>query len=482
MTQKIPDLITLQGRLLDWVFNAGARVGVTPIIWHYRQSPRLGLAVQTVADREILLAACAADHLQICLAATPSEPTRIWARVLARGRMLHGPPSGIDLIIAPAVQRSQALTFPCPEFGGTWLNDHLAGRTVSVSSDLLDFLAVTHLPKTVDIVITWVDGQDPAWQTRRAAYQPKSQTRDATDPARFESTDELLYTLRGLFRYFDGCGQVYLVTDGQVPAFWAEFADRVTLIDHAAIMDIDVARPTFNSHVIESCLHKIPGLSSHYLYLNDDVIVANATGVCDFFDDQGRAKLFYSDKTFVPDGPRTDDMLAADAAAVNTRDLFAQSFNYPVTRKFRHCPIAINRDVICDLEQLFAARFARLRQNRFRHPEDIAPSGSLYQHYALMTDQAIQAQITYRYLEITAAELPSALLRLGLVPAEERPTIVCLNAVTGGVGSRRNQRAMRRQMTRLLPSDSTRIQTSGMYRSVLDAILWGYRALRKIGL
>lgn len=44
-------------------------------------------------------------------------------------------------------------------------------------------------------------------------------------------------------------------------------------MDHREIIDHDYL-PTFNSHVIEANLHKIPNLSEHFIYFNDDVFVA----------------------------------------------------------------------------------------------------------------------------------------------------------------------------------------------------------------
>ena len=345
-------------------------------------------------------------------------------------------------------------------------------------------LRQTKQPAEVDIVFTWVNDQDPSWIAARKAHQPQAATADATDTARFRSQDELLYALRGLFRYFDGIGQVFLVTDNQVPRFWTEFADRVHIVDHGDIMSSDVARPTFNSHAIESCLHRIGGLADHYLYLNDDVIIANATGVSDFFNDQGRAKVFYSKTTFVPDGPIVSQTLAADAAAINARKLLARFSGYAVDRKFQHCPIAIRKNVMLELEAQFASEFNAVRQNRFRGQTDIAPSGSLYQNYALMTKQAVTAEITYRYLQVTDRHLPSALLRLGIVTAEKRPAIVCLNAVTGGVGAWWNGFAIRWQMTRLFPPEEGTASEGGLSntfrRAVFDLLLWAFYRTRSI--
>lgn len=491
----IPDVTTLQKQLLDMVFAAGQRHQVKVVLHHYRDTPQIGLRVATYQMALTLLSTFSGQVVvsdpethealsQDMLRQTPRDHLRIWIPVIVGGRMLHGCPSGIDLRITSDETPSLQVSFPHPAFTGLWLNSYLTNRQIWVDQSLLERRAKSQQPKQVDVVFTWVDDQDPTWQAKRLKFQPDAATRDATDTARFAHNDELLYALRGLFRYFEGIGQVYLVTDAQKPAFWSEFADRVILIDHHQIMGENVARPTFNSHVIESCLHKIPNLADKYLYLNDDVIIANATGVSDFFDDRSRAKVFYSKKNVIPTNSCISEMLAADAAAVNARELFAQHFNHYISRKFQHCPIAINRAVITMLETQFADLFTQLRQTRFRSQNDVAPSGSLYQHYALMTDQATSAEIAYRYLNITDQNIPSEVLRLSIVPAHKRPTIICLNAVTGGMGSSLNRFAISWQMTRLFPADiipmSWNPLRERLHRYLLEVILSTFRLFQRL--
>jgi hypothetical protein len=491
----IPDLVTVQGRLLDCLRTAGNTSGVTIVLHRYRDSPRIGLRVISHQAALSLLESCVVDGLRVSdpetreditfemLRNRPRTQLRLWQAVIINGRMLHGPLSGIDLVIGQQTGAVEEVTFPCPAFADLWLDAHLAGQTLSVDSALLSRLATTRQPKQVDIVFTWVDDKDPTWQAKYKKHGANITTKDATDTARFANHDELLYALRGLFRYFDGIGHVFLVTDAQVPSFWGEFADRVTIVDHTQIMSDDVVRPTFNSHVIESCLHKIPNLAAQYLYLNDDVILTNATGVNDFFDDDGRAKVFLSGKTFIPDGTHTPDMLAADAAAINTRDLFQNRFSRSITRKFKHCPIALHRDVMVHLEAIFSDDFDAVRQNRFRNPNDLAVSGSLYQHYALMIDKANIADITYQYIEINSTKLPLRLLKLGVMSAWDRPVVMCLNAVTGGAGSRFNQWMVEWHMKRLCPAADTASRHGPrferLHHRLLTMVAWGGRLLGK---
>ena len=114
----------------------------------------------------------------------------------------------------------------------------------------------------VDIVYTWVDGDDPAWQRQfRAAADENGRRIDevALDPARYRSRDELRYSLRSVWAFCGWARRIFIVTAGQVPT-WLADDDRVRLVDHSEILPAD-ALPTFNSHAIEAALHHIDGLA-----------------------------------------------------------------------------------------------------------------------------------------------------------------------------------------------------------------------------
>ncbi|NEE43709.1 sugar phosphotransferase, partial [Streptomyces sp. SID8455] len=74
----------------------------------------------------------------------------------------------------------------------------------------------------VDAVYTWVDGADPEWIRRRAGALGRTDYHEqAVSAARFTSRDELRYSLRSLYQFAPWLRTIYLVTDGQVPA-WLE--------------------------------------------------------------------------------------------------------------------------------------------------------------------------------------------------------------------------------------------------------------------
>lgn len=57
----------------------------------------------------------------------------------------------------------------------------------------------------IDVVFTWVDDSDPAWQTRYQHYKQLVNEgnvgKHATDPARFSNYDELKYSLGSVLKF-----------------------------------------------------------------------------------------------------------------------------------------------------------------------------------------------------------------------------------------------------------------------------------------
>ena len=112
----------------------------------------------------------------------------------------------------------------------------------------------------VDVVYTWVDGDDPAWQDARDArlvglgQQPSERAGGAQ---RYRSRDELRYSMRSLHLFAPWVRRIHLVTAGQVPPWLDADHEKIRLVDHRDILPAD-ALPTFSSHAIETRLHAVP--------------------------------------------------------------------------------------------------------------------------------------------------------------------------------------------------------------------------------
>lgn len=142
----------------------------------------------------------------------------------------------------------------------------------------------------IDLVYMWVDDGDEEWRSKRDLYRPteqRSTTADATSAARWRNNDELRYSLRSVEMFAPWVNHIYIVTDNQRPAWLVADHPKVTIVDHRDIIPAE-ALPTFNSTAIEACLHRIEGLSEHFIFGNDDMLLSAPVSPGDFFHADGR--------------------------------------------------------------------------------------------------------------------------------------------------------------------------------------------------
>lgn len=129
----------------------------------------------------------------------------------------------------------------------------------------------------MDIVITYVDGNDPVW---RADYE--KYTNKPLLEKRFRDWGTLKYLMRGIEKNMPFIKNVYLVVSGetQVPA-WVN-RDNLHIVLHKDIIPEDLL-PTFNCNPIETHLQNIAGLDEEYLYFNDDIFPVLPCSRNDFY-------------------------------------------------------------------------------------------------------------------------------------------------------------------------------------------------------
>ena len=266
----------------------------------------------------------------------------------------------------------------------------------------------------IDVVYTWVDSSDPAWQSRRRAAVVESDGSElnplAVNDSRFTSRDELKYSLRSVAAFANWVRHIYLVTDDQIPDWLDTSSDRITVVSHKELFPDSSALPTFNSHAIETVLHRIPGLSEHFLYMNDDVFIGRPITPGLFFSSAGTPKFFRSSARYGI-GPRTADDAPVDAAGKNNRDLLAQEFGIGVTTKFKHTPHALRKSVVEQVEKRWSEEVARTRGSSFRDPDDIAII-SLSHFFGYFTAQATEGKMRYAYVNIAHANAKHRYRRL----------------------------------------------------------------------
>jgi len=127
----------------------------------------------------------------------------------------------------------------------------------------------------IDFVITWVDMNDPKWKLDFAKYSGRiDNSKNEVSEARFRDYGLLKYWFRGVDKFAPWVRKIHFVTCGQKPEWLDVNHPKLNLVNHEDYIPNEYL-PVFNSSLIEIYLHKIPGISDHFVYFNDDFFIIN---------------------------------------------------------------------------------------------------------------------------------------------------------------------------------------------------------------
>ena len=161
----------------------------------------------------------------------------------------------------------------------------------------------------IDIVITWVDGQDEKLAEQRRKYVEADELKhdDVGGVTRYASLGEIKWCIASINRFAPWVHRIYIVTDNQdpdvIPFLEANFPDGyipVEVVDHKQIFKgYEQFLPTFNSLALETMLWRIPGLSQHFIEMNDDFMFGAPVTPEDFFVSEG-VPVCYATRSILP--------------------------------------------------------------------------------------------------------------------------------------------------------------------------------------
>jgi hypothetical protein len=238
--------------------------------------------------------------------------------------------------------------------------------------------------KNIDVVYTWVDDRWPGYREELAGYAAKPA--DA-DPSRTrDNLDLLRYSLRSLEHALPDLGTIYLLTcRPQIPAWLNTSHPRIRVVHHDEIMSAD-SLPTFNSLAIISHLHRLPGLSDEFLYLEDDMVIRPPLGRGDYVTGDGRTRV-YPWKYWVPSHSEISDPAREtpwNLALARSRDLIDQRYGAARRRQICHMPLLIRRADWQAVMDSFADAIDQTRTSRFRANGNVDPA--ILYHWTLLAE------------------------------------------------------------------------------------------------
>jgi hypothetical protein len=257
---------------------------------------------------------------------------------------------------------------------------------------------------------------------------------NASNPHRWESSDEIQYCLRSIHNHAPWVRHIWIVVDHDGPDVQAlpeALHAKLRIVRHAQIFAGHThVLPTFNSLAIESVMWRIEGLSERFLYFNDDVFLTAALTPEDMFAGpdpvlRGRWRD-YSDIARTP-AARDDPALfnhfmqinAAALCGTGPERLFAAA----------HVVHPLLRSVMARLFDAHHAAFANNMRHRFRDLSQFLPQ-ALHNHSCIADGQAVMAQDT-DHLHIKSGQgagAPPALTRALLLEDQLAGTrFLCVN-------------------------------------------------------
>ncbi len=226
--------------------------------------------------------------------------------------------------------------------------------------------------RVIDVVFTWVDNTDEAWQKKYEQYKDSKRNINlgqyATDSARFDNHNELFYSVKAVKKYLPWVRNIYVITDNQIPS-WLSKVKGVTIVDHTDIIESQYL-PTFNSHVIEAFLHCIPNLSEDFIYFNDDVFVAKELPKEHFFSANNISSLFVSTKNLY-DMQKKGVETPTLKASLHSIELLQRHYSYNIKNPLVHTYFPLKKSGYEKSWQLFEKEIRSFLPNKFRGHNDI---------------------------------------------------------------------------------------------------------------
>ena len=137
----------------------------------------------------------------------------------------------------------------------------------------------------IDIVVTWVNMDDPEWRREFAKYSGRQDNeKNGVSEARFRDYGFLRYWFRGIEKFAPWVRKIHFITAGQKPEWLDTSNPKINLVNHRDFIPHEFL-PTYNSVVIERYIHKIDGLADHFIYFNDDFYIIRPVSQERFFKD-----------------------------------------------------------------------------------------------------------------------------------------------------------------------------------------------------
>ena len=239
----------------------------------------------------------------------------------------------------------------------------------------------------IDLVYLWVNGNDEEWKKKKDFWAEKLgiiNDKEINNDCRFIDNEELKFSLRSAEMYAPWINKIFIVTDNQIPEWLDTSNPKIKIVDHKDIIPNDVL-PIFSSRAIEMFIDKIPDLSEHFLYANDDM----------FFTAPVKKSYFFNS-----DGNPIINMRTVDKKSWKTKNIYSPSIQksidlvqqkYGVNKKIEniepsHCIDAYRKSYFKQCRNAFKKHFHDASMYKFRNANSI--QRAIHNYYMIVNNLA----------------------------------------------------------------------------------------------
>lgn len=219
----------------------------------------------------------------------------------------------------------------------------------------------------IDIVYTWVDGNDLNFIEKKRKYMFDNHFENNAD-IRFEDINEINYSVKSVLKFAPWVNNIFIVTDNQVPKFDDDLdLSKIKIIDHKDIIP-EKYLPTFYSDVIESFIHNIPGLSEIFIYNNDDTFFLDYIYPEDIMKESNGIYRLITRNIF------DINRIKKKTSEYSKRILYTYELLKTITDNNlvnNHHSKILRRSTMKIVERDFSAELDNLRRNKFRNINNI---------------------------------------------------------------------------------------------------------------
>ena len=328
----------------------------------------------------------------------------------------------------------------------------------------------------IDFVVLWVDGNDPAWKAEKTKYEPRKADETHSDN-RFRDWGWMKYWFRAVESFTPWVRKIHFVTWGHTPDFLQLDHPKLHIVRHEEFMPAE-ALPTFNSHALELNLHRIPGLSEFFVYLNDDTFLLRPLPETAFFQD-GLPSTFGGEEPAAFVGPVGiwHHAMMNDLAVVNRhfskKKQVAQFKKKYCSRRYRwqdnirtialeklypdwftgfrnlHAPAAYRKETFQELWEAEPELLHSTTMNKFRTPNDV-------NQWVALWWQVASGQFTPHNTDNVVFSVNDATVdRLCKIICSQSHDMICLNDPEGPVDFDALSAKIQQAFESILPKKST---------------------------